>query len=181
VKRSKKVLLLAHCVLNQNAVVCPLARAPGAFPEILRIMADSGLGLVQLPCPETLWLGGARSPMSYEEYNCPDYVQLNRHLALDVENLLDQMAAGGAVPVGIIGIGESPTCSIGGRRGHFMEALQETVRSPEIPWLDIPENYDDPGIRERFAEVFAGWIASLSEGEARSQMESCCPGGGAER
>ncbi len=180
-KRSGRVLLVAHCVLNQNAVVCPLARASGAFPEILMLLAGSGLGLVQLPCPETLWLGGARSPMSYEEYNCTEYVQLNRQLARDVNGFLEKMAASGTVPVGIVGVGSSPTCSMGGKRGHLMEAIAETVLPPGVPWLDIPENYGDPAVNGRFAERFKGWIASLSEGEARSQSDICCPGDGDER
>ena len=52
--RSKKVVLVSHCILNQNSVVNDLARAKGAYREIVETIMDNDIGIHQLPCPETV-------------------------------------------------------------------------------------------------------------------------------
>ena len=56
-KRSKRVLLVAHCVLNQNAKIDRCAHYLGAIKEIAQTLLDSGVGIVQMPCPELAHLG----------------------------------------------------------------------------------------------------------------------------
>ncbi len=55
--RSRKIIFVAHCVLNQNAKIDRCARYPGAMPELAAFLLQSGVGIVQLPCPELLALG----------------------------------------------------------------------------------------------------------------------------
>lgn len=49
-KRNKKLLIVSHCIINQNSVVEPLARAKGAFPVIIKLLEEE-IGIIQLPCP----------------------------------------------------------------------------------------------------------------------------------
>jgi predicted secreted protein len=56
-KRSKRVLLTAHCVLNQNAKIDRCAHYPGMIKEVTTILIEIGVGIVQMPCPEILYLG----------------------------------------------------------------------------------------------------------------------------
>ena len=76
--RSKRVVLAVHCILNQNARIDECAHFPGAMGRIAQLLVDSGVGIVQLPCPELLYLGldrqahsgmkiGIREALSAEE------------------------------------------------------------------------------------------------------------------
>ena len=75
-KRSKKVIFVAHCVLNQNAISDGTALYPSAHTDIIQKLLKSQVGIVQLPCPELLCLGldrgnpeGATSPVTVENLN----------------------------------------------------------------------------------------------------------------
>lgn len=56
-ERSKRVLLVAHCVLNQNAKLDRCASYPGAVREVAQALIDSDVGILQMPCPELHCLG----------------------------------------------------------------------------------------------------------------------------
>lgn len=60
-KRSKRVVLVAHCILNHNARIDECAYYPGAMTDIVQVLADAGVGIVQMPCPELQCLGLDRS------------------------------------------------------------------------------------------------------------------------
>ena len=55
--RSKKVIFLAHCLLNQNAISDGTAVCPAAFGELIQLPLDHEVGVVQMPCPELCCLG----------------------------------------------------------------------------------------------------------------------------
>ena len=55
--RSKKVIFLAHCLLNQNAISDGTAVCPAAFGELIQLLLDHEVGVVQMPCPELCCLG----------------------------------------------------------------------------------------------------------------------------
>ena len=55
--RSKKVIFLAHCLLNQNAISDGTAVYPAAFRELVQLLLDREVGIVQMPCPELCCLG----------------------------------------------------------------------------------------------------------------------------
>ncbi len=141
--RANKVILVSHCILNQNSVVRPLARAKGAFDEIVKLITDKGYGIVQLPCPETLFLGLERLPMSKEEYATPEYIALCDRLATREIDYIKLLQEGKVNIAGMIGIDQSPTCSQFGEVGHFMMALNIFPELECIPKLDIPELYGE--------------------------------------
>ena len=55
--RSKKVIFLAHCLLNQNAISDGTAVCPAAFGELIQLLLDREVGVIQMPCPELCCLG----------------------------------------------------------------------------------------------------------------------------
>ena len=57
--RSRKVVFLAHCLLNQNAISDGTAVYPAAFRELVQFFLEHQVGIVQLPCPELCCLGRA--------------------------------------------------------------------------------------------------------------------------
>lgn len=144
-KRHKKIVLLAHCILNQNAVVYPLARANGGFNEIICNYLKDGYGLYQLPCPELQHLGLSRMPMSKEDYNTTEYKDLCHALAQKViEDIRGFVADDVSIDI-LHGINESPTCSITAKRGHFMEVLIPLLRQESIPFkcVEVMADYTE--------------------------------------
>ena len=59
-ERSGKIVFVSNCLLNANNKVLEFARYPGMFSEIVKILDKYGLGLQQMPCPETLYMGNQR-------------------------------------------------------------------------------------------------------------------------
>ncbi|PKK39584.1 hypothetical protein ABB02_01144 [Clostridiaceae bacterium JG1575] len=144
--RSKKILFCSHCVLNQNTVVTPLHRARGAFPETVKVLLEEGIGLVQLPCPEFLALGDARAPMDWAAYNSlAGYRPFCRTLAESYADLAKTYDDSSLELLGILGIQASPTCSLFGTRGVFMEEFIESLkrRRLEPKGLEIPIDHEE--------------------------------------
>ena len=124
-QRSKRVLFVTHCILNQNAKIDCCAHYPGAMRELAHFLVDSGVGLIQLPCPELLALGLDRQadptvPSTVESedtrvatlMNHPASVDLCRRIAADVASQAEQYTRHGFSVVGCIGVNGSPTCGV---------------------------------------------------------------------
>ncbi|MCM0647908.1 hypothetical protein NBE98_05920 [Clostridium swellfunianum] len=152
--RSKKILLTSHCIFNQNSVVEPLDRARGAF-SFAKDIIDSGVGIIQLPCPEFRYLGITRKPMNKEEYDTAEFRELCKKLFEPIlEDLLIYMENGYEF-CGIIGINHSPTCSISDRRGILMEEIFAMLASKGITpnYIEVPTDYDDKTFNDFAAKV----------------------------
>ncbi len=142
-KRLKKIVLLSHCILNQNSVVRPLARAAGAFEDLAISYISKGFGIYQLPCPELKYLGLTREPMTKEEYSTDAYKKLCKDLADDVILDLEKYIEDGATIEYLHGIRMSPTCSISSDRGIFMEYLIEGLDANNINYKICEVNEDE--------------------------------------
>lgn len=152
-RRGKKIAVLAHCILNQNAVVRGLARAPGAFANVVQLLLDYDVGIYQLPCPEFTFLGEARPSRTRAEYDTPEYRAHCRILAGQVAKELAEYVRHGYRIAAFIGIQESPSCDTLGTRGIFLEILLTLLADKKIhpPLKEIPLNYvEDPHEEERF-------------------------------
>jgi predicted secreted protein len=142
--RSKKIVVLSHCLLNQNTVIAEEARAMGAIPSVVSWALEKGYGMVQLPCPEFTYLGINRPPMTYEEYDTAEYRQHCREILLPVVRQLQEYGENGYEIVGTVGIGRSPSCDPG--RGVFMEEFQALLKERHIhleDWWYLPP-VEDP-------------------------------------
>lgn len=142
--RNKKLIIVCHCILNQNSVVKPLARAKGAFPIASMLLKD-GIGFIQLPCPEFKFLGIDRPSMTKSDYDCPEYRTLCRNLFLPFVDDIKAYISNGYEIVGILGIKHSPTCSVRERQGIFIEEINSLLKSNDITLksYDIPESYNE--------------------------------------
>lgn len=142
--KSKKIILVSHCVLNQNSVIEGWARAKGAFP-IANILLNNCIGILQLPCPELIFNGINRPPLEYEDYNTENYRNLCNELLTPYINQLNEYIKNGYNIIGVIGINNSPTCSISGQRGVLMEELFNICKreSIHLPYTEIPEYYTE--------------------------------------
>lgn len=128
-ERGRRVVLVSHCLLNQNTRYAGGATPSGAVAEVIEELIAAGLGIHQLPCPERLAWGGVLKRHSLRMYHSRGgplyplrggllraflwwtrliYRRVARRVAADVA---DYHRAGIEV-VGIVGIGASPSCGV---------------------------------------------------------------------
>ena len=120
-QRSKRILMVSHCILNQNTVIDNEARAEGAVQSATEWALKEGFGILQLPCPEFTFLGLNRPSMTYEEYNTPEYRKHCREILKPILHQAEEYTANGYEIVGMLGIQSSPSCDT--TRGIFIEEL----------------------------------------------------------
>ena len=142
--RSRKVILVLHCLLNQNARIDGCAYFPGAMGDAAKAVVDSGVGILQMPCPELHCLGldrsgrirdgadiGIREALLEGEGQkaCRNLV---RYVMADVREYRKH----GFQIIGVVGNDGSPACGVDithyvdGERagaGAFMEMLREEL------------------------------------------------------
>ncbi|HOO38990.1 MAG TPA: hypothetical protein PLU81_10860 [Deltaproteobacteria bacterium] len=123
--RSKKLLIVAHCILNQNSKLAGWAYYPGAVTNIAHLLIDSECGIIQLPCPELIYLGldreceeginttdGKVDTVIGHRMNDTRGKALCRKLLEDVFLQVEEYRKHGFETVGIIGSNGSPTCGV---------------------------------------------------------------------
>lgn len=144
-ERKKEIVFISHCILNQNTVVSPLARSEGAYIDIVDLIIKKGIGIHQLACPEFRMLGIHREPMTKDEYDSEEYRKLCRDISLDTISILKEYKEKNYKLLALIGINNSPTCSIKNEKGILMEELISLLEENnlEIPFIDVPTNYQD--------------------------------------
>ena len=159
--RSKSIIFTAHCIHNQNSISDSTADYPACIKQIVKLFADSKVGVVQMPCPELHCLGldrgnvnGADSPVVVEntrirkelleEKANEKLTTLVQHVVYQIEEYLKH----GFEIKGIIGINRSPSCGVDTTsdnneevegRGVFMEELRKelAVKSINIKFIGI--------------------------------------------
>ncbi|WP_156690056.1 2-thiouracil desulfurase family protein [Mycobacterium sp. Marseille-P9652] len=128
-ERGRRVVLVSHCMLNENTRYAGGATRPGAIAEVVDELIRGGYGIHQLPCPERLAWGGVLKRHSLRLYDSRGgplyplrglllagfllwtkvvYKRLARRVARDVA---DYRRAGFAV-AGVVGVGASPSCGV---------------------------------------------------------------------
>lgn len=136
-ERSRKIILLAHCVLNGNAKVEGLCGYRGAMPEVVTLLMQYGIGMVQLPCPEMQVLGCARWGHVKEQLDTPHFRKVSGELLSPIVMQLQDYQRNGYDLVAVVGLDGSPscgvtrTCSGSAWRGIFWIRRKPGAVSPE--------------------------------------------------
>jgi predicted secreted protein len=139
-------MIVSHCILNQNAVIRGWERAIGAYGEIVRILLDRQLGIIQLPCPEFTYQGEARPSRSKQEYDTREYRVHCKELAEGTAAQLKEYLTHGYQIVGLIGIGESPTCDTKLEKGNLTPFTNEILAQ------------EGKGVDEKAANVLMDYV-----------------------
>jgi len=153
-KRSRKFIFIPFCVICQAFQAQGIVRYEHSsvmIPIIDEILKHD-LNIIQMPCPESQ-LGGCekglkRNPQSIEKYDAPEFREICEKSATEVMEKIKAILANGYEIVGILGIENSPSCSIElqysnkgmyHRSGLFIEALKKQLEKEgiEIPLLGI--------------------------------------------
>lgn len=109
-KRQRRVIFISHCWLNINTRFPEGAAFAGANTPLIKSLLDSGLGIVQMPCPEYEVLG-----LEKANYGIiiKDEVRagFRKYAAIVVKQIKDYLAMGFEV-VGVMGMNPSPSCGV---------------------------------------------------------------------
>jgi predicted secreted protein len=141
-----KVVFVPHCILN------PAVRDGSTqVKEVIKLFAESGIGIVQLPCPEIEYNGklvkGIRCNKKYREY-CK---KISMKVLRDVKNYIKADYK----VLGILGVEFSNTCGVHqvhkGRKnvpgkGVFMKELENGMQK---------ENFQVPILATNFGNIFS--------------------------
>jgi predicted secreted protein len=162
-KRSKKLLIVAHCILNQNSKLARWACYPGAVTNIAHILIDSGYGIMQMPCPELLFLDldrgfaeginttdGKVDTVIGHRMNDRGGKTFCRKLLDDIFFQVEQYRKHGFEIVGIIGSNGSPTCGV-----ETSWAEGEEIHGPGVFMQMLQEGLTQRGIRVRATGIKA--------------------------
>jgi predicted secreted protein len=180
-ERSKKIALVCHCVLNQNAKIEGIARYPGTFRPVVERLLAADVGIYQLPCPEMTFFGISRWSAVKDQYNSPFFRNHAQNLAdRVVDELVDYERRGYRV-LCVIGMNGSPACGVdltpqaadepwGGRipgvparrlvsdKGTFMEVLSDILDRRglgRIPFIGLPEVAEAGDLESALSEAEA--------------------------
>lgn len=162
-RRSKKIIFVAHCILNQNSVVNGIARFSGMIKDVVQIFLDKDIGIIQLPCPELLFAGSQRNKMRRDGYDTPEFRDHCNRILIDIFKQIEDYTSNGYKILCIIGIARSPSCGVKTTRttvhrkngktygrsmkgkGIFMGCLATELkkRSYNIPLIEIPWSFGE--------------------------------------
>jgi len=161
-ERSRRIIFVAHCILNENTRYLGGAFRRGCIDEIVDEIQKQGIGMVQMKCPEQkVWGGvlkesmwkpvGSKNTFRYRltKVFFPLFIwntkRAYRQIAKEViEEITDYRESGFEV-VGIMGIAGSPSCGV--NMTLDMKKSIEFLANTELEKLDR-EKINGPGNKE---------------------------------
>ncbi|MGQ9726059.1 MAG: CD3072 family TudS-related putative desulfidase [Candidatus Bathycorpusculaceae bacterium] len=138
-KRSGKIALVSHCLLNQNSRAIGLAKRSSVINEILEFLMCNEIGIIQLPCPELAYAGALRKPKTKEQYDNTEFRGYCRKMADEIANQMQEYEDCGVKLKIVLGVDGSPSCSVNETLGIFMEELRFNLdkRGISVPFYGI--------------------------------------------
>jgi predicted secreted protein len=151
-ERGKKIIFVSHCLLNQNARAVGRERFQGSFKDLLELFAASGVGIVQLPCPQLEFNGGLDrrlKPKNYYESN--GYKKQCHKLSVDLIKQIENYLRNNYEVIGILGVEQSATCGVhqikNGRKsvpgkGILIEEIEDEMQKKnfQVPIIGVNLN-----------------------------------------
>jgi len=128
-ERSKKVVFVAHCVLNENTRYLGGAFRKGCIDEVVDEIQRQGIGIVQMKCPEQKAWGGLLKKYMWQPMGSRNtilyklkgvflpffiwntrriYQKIAREIGAEIKDYLES----GFEVLGIMGIAGSPSCGV---------------------------------------------------------------------
>jgi uncharacterized protein YbbK (DUF523 family) len=128
-ERSKRVIFVSHCLLNENTRYLGGAFRRGSIVELVDSFQQEGLGIYQMRCPEQHAWGGVLKRRLLPFYGSKGTILYRlRHMLLplflcytrwvyrriskDVVRDIEDYVRSGFEVVGIVGVGGSPSCGV---------------------------------------------------------------------
>ena len=139
-QRGKKIVLVSHCILNQNSISDGTADFPGTNASIVKLLMESNVGIIQMPCPELNCLGldrgdvhGGERDVVAENTRIRHQLETKRSAEI-IQHLVDQIIfqikeyiKNGFSILGVIGINRSPSCGVQTTSRNNQEVIGEGI------------------------------------------------------
>ena len=129
-EHSKRVVLIAHCILNQNSRATGLAKNPSAMKPLVNFLLRNKIGIMQMPCPELAFKGVLRHPQTREQYDSPKFRKHCQRIANELVDQIQEYSKGGIELKLVLGVQGSPSCAVDvPSAGIFMDELRSALNS----------------------------------------------------
>jgi predicted secreted protein len=137
-KRSGKIAIVAHCILNQNSRVFGLAKRSSAIAEIVKFLTLNDMGIIQMPCPELTYAGVLRQSQTKNQYDNAKFRSHCKKIAEETVAQIQEYSKGKIKAKIIIGVDGSPSCGIADS-GILIEELKFTLKEKglTVPFYGI--------------------------------------------
>lgn len=130
-ERSKKIIFLSHCILNENTRYPGGAFTRGMLSTVVQEIDRKGYGIVQLPCPEQKAWGGVFKKYMLLSYGLNSSRSLlnslrgvlfllfvlytkkvYKKIVCNVVKMIEDYKNSGFEIIGVVGVDGSPTCGV---------------------------------------------------------------------
>jgi len=111
-KRSGRIAVVAHCILNQNSRVLGLAERSGVITEIVELLMRNNIGIIQMSCPELTYAGILRQPQTKDQYDSVVFRRHCRKIAEEIVGQIQEYAECGINTKIVVGLDGSPSCGV---------------------------------------------------------------------
>ena len=150
-ERSKKIIFVSHCLLNQNARPMGGEKYPGAVKELLELFAESGVGIIQIPCPQLEFNEGLNRRPKLKESDTNGFRTKCQKLSCNIIEKIENYLRKNYNILGILGVEMSSTCGVyqvqNGKRvvpgkGIFIEELEKEMQRKnfQVPIIGLNLN-----------------------------------------
>ena len=110
--RSKKIVVLSHCLLNSNSKVEGLSTYSSILKKLVKYIILKDYGIIQLPCPELKMYGIKRWGHVKNQFDNEYFRnQCNNMLESYINQFKDYLLNGYEIKC-IIGVEKSPSCGV---------------------------------------------------------------------
>lgn len=139
-KRSGKIVVVSHCILNVHSLEDNLAIYPGLEEEVVELLVKKGIGIYQIPCPEVELSGIFRKALPKESYEHPKIRRVYHNLSDNITQTLRWFTKKDYKIQAVLGAEGSPTCGIDlvGRWKENIKGKKEFPRDIEfVPGMGV--------------------------------------------
>lgn len=110
--RSKKMVILSHCILNVNSKVEGFEPFKSMVKNLVNKLEELELGIIQLPCPELLLMGMRRWGVVKEQLSHPYAREEMKKMLQPIIYQIQSYKDAGYKIYSVIGIDGSPSCGV---------------------------------------------------------------------
>jgi predicted secreted protein len=176
-ERSKKVVFVAHCILNENTRYLGGAFRKGCIDEIVDEIQKQGVGMVQMKCPEQKAWGGLLKKYMWQPMGSSNTIlyklkgvflpffiwntrRIYQKIAKEIVTEIKDYLESGFEVLGIIGIAGSPSCGV--TRALDIGKSFEFLANTEMDDLDR-NRMNELGVEELLIEGKGFFIEAIEK------------------